>query len=310
MPKNKMSIKIINFISKISLKKQKKVSDKVLHQTGYFEGRETRKLFYQSWRSESEQVKAYIIAIHGWGTHSDRISVPAEFLTDKGYDIFAFDLRGHWRNAGDSPGHIDSMDHIQKDIVLFSDLVKKEAGGKKIFLMGHSFGGLISLIYAINHPGLNGIMVSSPLLKLKMELSIANKLGKKLAKPLSKLSPTKMVSMEIDQNLLTSDLKILRKHISDDKKLEQISLRTAAELENSMKWAMNNADKLLCPIFIMQAGNDKLVEKTASKKFYEAIRYEDKQYKEYPGFLHELWNEKGRVQVYRDMYIWLEKHLK
>lgn len=282
----------------------------MIHQTGYFEGRETKKLFYQSWKSELEQVKAYIIAMHGWGTHSDRLIVPAEYLTDKGYNIFAFDIRGHWRNAGDSPGHIDSMDHIQKDIILFNDLIKEQAGEKKIFIIGHSFGGLISLIYAINHPSLDGVIVSSPLLKLKMELSFAEKLGKKLAKPLSKLSPTKMISMVIDQNLLTSDLKILRKHITDDKKLEQISLRSAAELENSMKWAMGNADKLLCPVFIMQAGNDNLVEKSASKEFHDKIRYNDKQYKEYPGFLHELWNEKGRAQVYRDMYIWLEKHLK
>lgn len=282
----------------------------MIHQTGYFEGRETRKLFYQCWKSETEEIKAYIIAIHGWGTHSDRMKLPADFLTEMGYNVYAFDLRGHWRNAGDSPGHIDSMDHIQKDIVLFNDLVKKEVGERKIFLIGHSFGGLVSLIYAINHPGLDGVIVSSPLLELKIELSLAKKLGKKLAKPLSKLSPTKMMSMEIDQNLLTSDLKILRKHISDDKKLEQISLRSAAELEQSMKWARGSADKLLCPVFIMQAGNDKLVEKSVSKEFYEEIRYKDKYYKEYPDFLHELWNEKGRAQVYRDMYVWLEKHLK
>jgi lysophospholipase len=282
----------------------------MLHQTGYFEGRETKKLFYQCWKSESKQIKAHIIAIHGWGTHSDRMELPAEFLTDKGYNVYAFDLRGHWRNAGDIPGHIDSMDHIQKDIVLFSDLVKKDAGEGKLFLMGHSFGGLVSLIYAINHPSLDGVMVSSPLMQLKMELSFTKKLGKKLAKPLSKLSPTKVLKMVIDQNLLTSDLKILRKHISDDKKLEQISLRTAAELEQSMKWAMENANKLICPVLIMQAGNDKLVEKKATQDFYELIKIKDKQYKEYPDFLHELWNEKGRAQVYQDMYIWLEKHLK
>ncbi|MEJ2294137.1 MAG: lysophospholipase [Candidatus Lokiarchaeota archaeon] len=282
----------------------------MLHQSGYFEGRETKKLFYQCWKPESKQIRANIIAMHGWGTHSDRMELPAEFLTDKGYNVYAFDLRGHWRNAGDTPGHIDSMDHIQKDIILFSDLVKREAGEGKLFLMGHSFGGLVSLIYAINHPGLDGVMVSSPLLQLKMELSFVKKLGKKLAKPLSKLSPTKVLKMVIDQNLLTSDLKILRKHITDDQKLEQISLRTAAELEQSMKWAMENADKLICPVLIMQAGNDKLVEKDTSKAFYELIKTEDKQYKEYPGFLHELWNEKGRAQVYQDMYIWLEKHLK
>jgi alpha-beta hydrolase superfamily lysophospholipase len=282
----------------------------MLHQTGYFEGRETRKLFYQCWSPEDQEIKGFIIAIHGWGTHSDRMKTPAKYLTEIGYSVYTFDLRGHWRNTGDYSGHIDSMDHLQKDIVLFTDLVKEKAGNKKIFLIGHSFGGLISLIFAINHPGLDGVLVSSPLLQFKAELSLAKKLGKKLAKPLSKLSPTKTTSMVIDQNLLTSDLKILREHISDDKKIETISLRSAAELEQSMKWALENADKLLCPVFIMQAGKDKLVEKSASQEFYEAIKSKDKQYKEYPGFLHELWNEKGRAQVYQDMYVWLEKHIK
>ena len=238
------------------------------------------------------------------------MKIIAKYLTDIGYSVYTFDLRGHWRNTGDYPGHIDSMDHLQKDIVLFTDLVKKKAGDKKIFLIGHSFGGLISLIFAINHPGLDGVLVSSPLLQFKAELSLAKKLGKKMAKPLSKLSPTKTTSMSIDQNLLTSDLKILREYISDSKKLEIISLGSAVELEQSMKWALENADKLICPVFIMQAGNDKLVEKNISKQFYEAIKSKDKQYKEYPGFLHELWNEKGRAQVYQDMYVWLEKHNK
>jgi alpha-beta hydrolase superfamily lysophospholipase len=282
----------------------------MLHNTGYFEGRETRKLFYQCWKPEERKIKGYIIALHGWGTHSDRMKVPAEYLTGIGFNVYTFDFRGHWRNVGDYPGHIDSMDHLQKDIVLFMDLIKKEAEDKQIFLIGHSFGGLVSLIFAINHPGLDGVLVSSPLLQFKKELSLAKKLGKKITKPLSKLSPTKTTDMVIEQNLLTSDLKILRKHISDKKKLEKISLRTAAELEQSMKWALENANKLLCPVFIMQAGNDKLVEKSTSKDFYEAIKSKDKQYKEYPGFLHELWNEKGRAQVYQDMYIWLEKHLK
>ncbi len=105
--------------------------------TGYFEGRETKKLFYQYWLPDSGEIKAYIVAIHGWGTHSDRMMIPAEYFTDKGYAIYSFDLRGHWRNAGDIPGHIDSMDHIQKDIVLIMDLIRELEYEKKIFLMGH-----------------------------------------------------------------------------------------------------------------------------------------------------------------------------
>lgn len=277
---------------------------------GYFEGRETKKLFYQYWYPDSEEIKAYIVAIHGWGTHSDRIRIPAEYFTDIGYAIYSFDLRGHWRNAGDLPGHIDSIDHIQKDIVLFMDLIREVADEKKIFLMGHSFGGLVSLIYAINHPGLPGVLVSSPLLGVFLKLSIGKKVIKTVSKTIAKLSPNKILNSNIDQNQLTSDLKILKQHIADKNKTDVITVKSTSEIDKYSKWAMENASNLICPTLIMQAGNDKIVDKNMAKDFFNIVKSEDKTYKEYPGFLHELWNEKGRAQVYQDMFVWLEKHLK
>jgi len=279
----------------------------VINESGYFEGRENKKLFYQYWLPDSNEVKAYLITLHGWGTHSNRMKVPAEFFTkEKDYAIYSFDLRGHYRNA-DIQGHIDSMDHIQKDLVLFMDLLKKEAENKKIFVMGHAFGGLVSLIYAINHPGLRGVIVSSPQLGFALKSSISKKMMKKVAGTISK--PTKKVPFIIDQNQLTSDLKILREHIADDKKLEIITLKSLVEMKSSMKWTMESAVNLLCPVLILQAGNDNIVDKTRTQEFYKNIKSRDKTYREYDGFLHELWNEKSRALVYRDMYVWLEKHL-
>jgi len=278
------------------------------HQTGFFEGREVTKLFYQSWLPEND-IKAALIAIHDLTTHSDRFHTLGEYFTEKGYAVFSFDLRGHWRNKHDLPGNIDSMDHIQKDIVLFMDLVREQLNSKKIFLIGHSFGGLISLIYAITHAGLPGVIVSSPTLGMFLESLFGKKIAKKLATSFSKLAPNKLVKIEIDQNQLTSDLKILRKHIADKNKLDMISMRTIGELNNSIKYVMDNAINLICPILVLQSGDDKIVDKQLVKEFFENVKSEDKTYKEYEGFLHELWNEKGRAQVFQDMYIWLEKHL-
>ena len=282
----------------------------MINQNGFFEGRETKKLFYQKWLPDSEIIKAYIIALHGWGTHSDRINVPAEYFTEKGYAIYAFDIRGHWRNSGGFPGHIDSMDHIQKDIVLFMDLIKKHTNDKKIFLMGHAFGALISLIFAINHPSIPGVIASSPLLKYIKDFSLSRKLGRKITGPISMISPNKTMERYIEQNLLTSDIKILRKHIADKNRINKISWRSAAEIERSMKWTFENATNLLCPSLILQAGNDKLADKGTNRKFFERIKSTDKKYREYDGLLHELWQEKGRLEVFQDMFIWLEKHIK
>lgn len=280
------------------------------NEIGSFEGRELKKLFYQCWLPETGEIKAYVVAIHGWGTHSDRIKLPAEYLTEKGYAIYSFDLRGHYRNKGDTPGHIDSIDHIQKDIVLFIDFVKNDAKEKKIFLMGHSFGGLLGLTFAINHPTLPGILISSPLLGMFMKLSMGKKVIKSISKTIVKLAPNKILNNVIDQNQLTSDLKILKEHIKDKNKIDIISAKSATEIDKYTKWTMENASKLTCPVLILQAGNDKIVDKKKTEEFYKMVKSKDKTYKEYAGFLHELWNEKGRAQVYQDMYVWLEKHLK
>ena len=282
----------------------------MINQNGFFEGRETKKLFYQKWLPDSGMIKANIIALHGWGTHSDRIKVPAEYFTEKGYVIYAFDIRGHWRNSGGFPGHIDSMDHIQKDIVLFMDVIKKQTNGKKIFLMGQAFGALTSLIFAINHPAIPGVIASSPLLKYVKDFSPSRKLGRKISGPISMISPNKTMEMNIEQNFLTSDIKILRKHISDKKRINKISWRSAAEIERSMKWTFENASNLLCPTLILQAGKDKLVDKGTNRKFFERVKSTDKTYREYDGLLHELWQERGRALVFQDMFIWLEKHIK
>ena len=155
----------------------------------YFEGRENTKLFYQSWIPDSGDFKASLIALHDWGCHSDRVKFLAKFFTEKQYAVYSFDFRGHWRNKGENPGHIESVDHVQKDILLFMDLVKEEGKDKKVFLMGHSFGGLMSLIYAIEHPGLPGTIASCPLLKFSPNLSFGKKVNKLIAKSFSKVSP-------------------------------------------------------------------------------------------------------------------------
>jgi alpha-beta hydrolase superfamily lysophospholipase len=52
-------------------------------ETGYFKGRELKELFYQNWVPDTGEIKSYVIALHGWGTHSDRMALPAEYLTEK-----------------------------------------------------------------------------------------------------------------------------------------------------------------------------------------------------------------------------------
>lgn len=272
--------------------------------TGTFKGRENRELFYQYWMPEGE-CKAFLIAFHDLGTYSDRLQIPAEYLTEKGYGIYIFDLRGHGKNRGNNPGHIDSIDHIQKDLVLFLESIKNEVDGKKLFLMGESFGGLIALNYAINRPQLDGIIVLSPLIDLALDEGF----GKKALKKFKKITnPQHMEIFNLDKKLLTSDLKLLKQFLADKKALKKLSSLTLAEMNEVLNWVKKNLSNLACPILFLQAGNDKLVDVPKTRKLFSKIKSEDKSYKEYDGYLHSLLFEKMRIQVYQDIFVWLEKH--
>jgi len=53
--------------------------------------------------------KASIMLVHGHGEHIARFDHVAAALTDKGYAMLGFDLRGHGKSGG-SRGHTPSYD--------------------------------------------------------------------------------------------------------------------------------------------------------------------------------------------------------
>ena len=273
------------------------------NEIGKFEGKEQKELFYQCWLPDIDDIKAYIIAIHNITEHSDRFKLFAEYMTEKNYAVYAFDLRGHGKNRGDISGHIVSMEHIHADLLFFMEFVEKIAGEKKVFLLGHSFGGLLSLKFAINRPKLNGVIILSPLLEIQYKTAGVKKPSKKLIK-----DPLKRIPFEIDQKLLTSDLKIIKHFFTDKNRLKEITSKTYLDMEKMMEETISDASGLLCPVCILQAGNEKVGNKKVTKNFYEGVKSEDKFYKEYGLVLHDLLSEKLRNQVYQDIFLWLEKH--
>jgi len=279
------------------------------NETGYFEGFEEGKMFYQYWLPDSGVIKVYLIAIHGWATHSDRIAVPAKYFTEKGFAVYSFDLRGHWRNAGELKGYIVSMKHIQKDLELFYNIVAEDAKDKNIFLMGHSLGGLVVIKYALEHPELLGIMISSPWLGLAVKLSFGKKVAKAISPLMAKLAPKFQIENPIIQEDMTSDPEILKEHIEDPEKIGSMVTKTFVEINKTIKNVFKNVKNLNVSCLIMQAGDERLVSREKTEAFYEKIDFEDKKFILYEDFLHELWNEKERVKVYKDMEEWLNNHL-
>jgi len=285
------------------------------HEKSTFKGAGDLDLFIQSWtprkphkngKAVAPLKPAVIALVHGLAEHSGRYGFPAGYFTRRGYTVYAMDLRGHGESGG-RRSYAESLDHLMEDIRRFLDRVRRQERGKKVFLVGHSFGGQLVLNYGVRHPeGLAGIIVSSPNVSLKVRVSLL----KRLAAPiLSRLIPKLALGNELDPSMVSKDPAVVDAYRRDRKIQRKITTRLAdIVLENHLN-ILDIAKKFRVPSLLMHAGDDVICSPEGTRRFFENIPIKDKKLKVYEGFYHELFNEVGRNQVFRDMELWILKRL-
>lgn len=120
-----------------------------------------------------------VIILHGWGLSSERFTSLAQGLQKTGYRVFVPDFPGFGKSSMPSyPLHLS-------DYVDFLDTYVQKKKLDSYVLIGHSFGGRVTLKYSeVARPGLHGIVLTgtpgvTPIAKKKLFLFIfLAKIGK------------------------------------------------------------------------------------------------------------------------------------
>ena len=107
-------------------------------------------------RAEGETL-APVILVHGFGQNRYAWHMPersfANYLADRGFDVFNVDLRGHGRSAELGSARSRGIDdYIRGDLPAVMRRVLALSGFRKTFLLGHSLGGLCSAAAAAARP--------------------------------------------------------------------------------------------------------------------------------------------------------------
>lgn len=277
---------------------------KITHEEGKFDGKGGTKIYYQFWKPE--KVKAVVLGVHGLAEYTGRYTHVADHFANEEIAFYALDHRGHGLSEG-VRGHIDSFDDYLDDLDTFLEMVKEKEPGKKIFLLGHSLGGTISIAYALKHPEkIDGLILSSPGLKLATELD--PELVKAITE-LSKSNPTQELPNEIDPYTLSHDKEICEKYDNDPLVFKTITARFSTEFFTTMEKLIENAGKLKVPTLLLVAGDDKLVNPEGSKEFAERVKEKDFKMIIYDGFYHELFNEVEKQKVFKEVDDWLKPRI-
>ncbi|VWB99246.1 alpha/beta hydrolase [Burkholderia metallica] len=248
--------------------------------------------------------RATIALVHGLAEHAGRYAALAARLNAAGIDVLAIDLRGH----GQSPGKrawVERFDGYLDD----ADALVAEAarGDAPLFLMGHSMGGAVAALYAIERAparghALTGLVLSSPALAPGRDVP---RWMLAVSRVISRVWPT-FPAIRIDAALLSRDPAVVAANRADPLVHHAaVPARTGAEILDAMTRIESGRGGLRVPVLVYHGTEDKLTEPDGSRAFGARVGSPDRTLTLYEGGFHETMNDLERDRVIDALIAWI-----
>ena len=259
-------------------------------------------IFVDCWQGK-EGAGRILLVVHGLGEHGGRYRHLPQFLGTEFERFYAMDQRGHGRSGG-LRGYAPSFDALTGDVKRVLAEIQAREKNKRIYLLGHSFGGLVALKLLLQERKLpvTGAIISAPLLGVSLKVPGYKKLlGELLGRTLSKVQLTN----EVNPSHLSHDPVVVEAYVNDRLVHEKITPRLYLDMMEAMDWVMSQPGPLACPALFLVPGDDRIVSSVKTLEFFRTLKYRDKELREYPGLFHESLNELGKEKVFEDIKKWL-----
>jgi alpha-beta hydrolase superfamily lysophospholipase len=256
-------------------------------------------LFVRSWRPAATP-RAIVAIVPGFNAHSGYYQWVASQLVAAGFAVYAVDLRGRGKSDGER-FYVQSFDEYEHDAGQLIALARTREPGLKVFLLGHSAGGVVSCGYALEHQReLAGLISESFAFQLPApDFALA------VFKGLGHLAPHAHV-LKLKNEDFSRDPKAVRV-MNEDPLIAHESQPTAtlAAMVRADERLKASFPKLTLPLLILHGTADKAAKASGSQFFFDTAGSEDKTLKLYDGHFHDLLNDLGREAVMSDIVTWL-----
>ncbi|MCK9235054.1 MAG: lysophospholipase [Acholeplasmataceae bacterium] len=238
-----------------------------------------------------------VIVTHGIAEHSGRYQVLTETLKKAGFTVVLYDLRGHGQSQG-KRGHVRSFQLFIDDLHVLVEM-ERALGAKKIFLFGHSMGGLIVDMYGVKYGAVDGIIASAAPTSFVKDILPLRLLGYQWLG-----WAHKKTNFADDQLSRMKDVE--EAYLNDPLNLKRFSLALAGQvMVGGVRYLNAHIKKFLTPVLILHGEDDKIVPAAFSERFFEVIPTKDKKLILYPEAYHEILNDYGQEKVREDIVSWL-----
>ena len=276
--------------------------------------------------------RAAIIIVHGMPAHALRYGRFAGERAERGYAVYAPDLRGHGRTAGDDVNlgwaGTDGWNGILRDLHRLAERVRVELPETRLIVFGHSMGSVLAQRYAQLHGTelagliLSGTFGSASNIGAGIAAAQAMRLvrGDRAPSPLQRTmfaDFNKPFPQRTGFEWLSRDDAEVRAYADDRRCGFIFSNRSLLDMLRGYveTWKPVNERSVpaALPVLLFSGELDPVGRQTESvvalAARYRALGLTDVETIFYPGGRHEMLNETNRDEVVRDVLAWLDARL-
>ena len=253
---------------------------------------------------EPGQSRRTLLIVHGTSEHGGRYRHVAQEAVRRGWEVIVPDMRGHGKSRG-VPVHVDSFEEYLEDLdTLFQYF---ELNPDRTAVMGHSFGGLITARYVQTRSTRPAALVLlSPLLGLRVKI---NPLSCFLGKCMMYVAPRTRFQSTVPVEYTTRNERVLGLRVKDQYLHGSVTAAWFFEMKSALDKVWREVSELVVPVLALQAGDDMIVEPSATAPWLSKTGSTDRSFKLLEGRYHELLNEPDWRQTLAQVLNWLDLRL-
>lgn len=238
----------------------------------------------RSWGSPAD-CKAAALLVHGLGAHSGWFEAFARQLKVRRIYSISFDLAGFGKR---NTQYVDDASLWVDEIIFAYDYLRRQVKDKPIYVVGNSVGALLA-VAAVEYMRPDGLILLSPGFQGHPETF--TKFFQIQAIIKAYLVPEMLVPLPYTPDMVSRDPSSVQFMENDSTKRFSVPGKMLLELldlsNRTMKW-LRHIDTFPAPVLMLTAGQDQIVDNSASDKIFKRINPSYKQAHTFEYAWHDL----------------------
>jgi len=271
--------------------------------TSTFNNKSGLKIFTRTWLPEGN-THGVIVIVHGLNSHSGYYQWVAEQFTAQNFAVYALDLQGRGQSEGER-FYVQSIYDYVNEVDQLVDIAKSAHQDLPAFVLGHSAGGVVACLYALEHQDkIKGLICESFAYQVP-----APDFALTVLKGLSHLAPH-LHTIKLKNEDFSRDASVIESMNNDPLIAhESQPSKTMEQLVIADERLKKEFSLITLPVLILHGTNDKATKYSGSQFFYDNTGASDKTLKLYEGHYHDLLNDIDKEKVMADIKTWVIEHI-